>query len=81
MTDHVATSDIEFGEPGRGVYAFRAGQRVPAELVKANKWEEHVASPTSKAGQEAVASAAGSADATPAAAATAAATSTKGGAA
>lgn len=56
MTDsRVATSDIPFGDPGRGVYAFRVGQPVPADLVKENGWEDLVASPSSKAGQTAVA--------------------------
>lgn len=65
MTDHhVATSDIPFGDPGRGVYAFRAGQSVPAELVKANGWEDYVASPSTKAAKEATATAAGTADST-----------------
>ncbi len=72
MTDYVATSDIEYGTPGRGVYAFRAGQSVPEHLVKEHGWQEFVASPNSKAGQSAVAEASG----TPAPAAT---TSAKGG--
>jgi len=55
----VATSDIPFGDPGRGVYAHRAGDRVPAENVKANGWEDYVASPTSAAGKKAAATAAG----------------------
>lgn len=62
MTDfHIAVSDVPFGDPGRGVYAFRAGQSVPAELVKANGWESYVASPNSKAAQQATAAAAGTA--------------------
>lgn len=59
MTDHVATRDIEFGTPGRGVYAFRKGDRVPANLVSTHGWQDSVASPTSKAGQTAVADASG----------------------
>lgn len=59
MTDPVATSDIPFGDPGRGVYAFRVGDTVPAHLVKDNGWEDYVSSPTTKAGQQAVATATG----------------------
>lgn len=73
MTDHVAISDIEFGTPGRGVYAFRKGDRVPADLVTQHGWSDFVASPTSKAGQQALADASG--EAAPAATST----STKGG--
>lgn len=58
MTDPVATSDIEFGE-GRGVYAFRVGDRVPADLVKEHGWQDLVSSPTSQAGKQAVAAATG----------------------
>lgn len=65
MTDQVATSDIPFGDPGRGVFAFRAGQSVPADLVKANGWESYVASPSSKAAQQATAQAAGTATDSP----------------
>lgn len=72
MTDPVATSDIPFGDPGRGVYAFRVGDTVPADLVKTNSWESYVASPTSKAGQSAVADARGEAT-------SATSTNTKGG--
>lgn len=44
--DHVrATADIEFGEPGRGVYAFRAGDLVPVALVEEHGWQEHVEQP------------------------------------
>lgn len=59
MTDYVATSDIPFGDPGRGVYAFRAGDRVPEHLVQVNGWEDYVAAPSSKTAKQAVASAAG----------------------
>ncbi|MEV1321958.1 hypothetical protein AB0J14_38420 [Micromonospora arborensis] len=38
----VASSDIPFGDPGRGVFAFRKGDRVPAELVESNGWEDFV---------------------------------------
>lgn len=60
MTDRVATSDIPYGDPGRGVYAFRVGDRVPEALVKANDWGDYVSSPESKAGRQATATAAGS---------------------
>ncbi len=59
MTDHVVTSDIPFGDPGRGVYAYRVGDKVSADAVKENGWQEYVASATSKAGQDAVAKASG----------------------
>lgn len=66
MAHYIATADIPFGEPGRGVYAFRAGDRVPAELVDANGWGDYVARPASKKAQAAVADASGDpADSTP----------------
>lgn len=55
----VVTADIPLGDPGRGVYAFRVGHMVDEADVKANGWEDYVASPTSKAGQQAAAVAAG----------------------
>ena len=58
MTDfYIAKEDIPFGD--RGAYAHRKGDRVPADNVKANGWEDLVASPASKAGQLAAADAAG----------------------
>lgn len=59
MSTRVATSDIPFGDPGRGVYAFRKGDRVPADLVEANGWQEYVAGPESKSAKQAVAEATG----------------------
>ena len=53
MSDPIATRDIPFGDPGRGVYAFRVGDRVPEALVKDNGWDEYVSSPESKAGKQA----------------------------
>lgn len=62
MTDQmVVTADIPLGDPGRGQYAYRVGDKVPAKDVKDNGWHDYVASPKSKAGQEAVATAAGDA--------------------
>ena len=52
--DPVAIADIEApGTPGRGIYAFRVGHVVPADLVKKHGWEDLVASRTSKAAQAA----------------------------
>ncbi|MEU1761673.1 hypothetical protein [Micromonospora sp. NPDC005652] len=59
MSDPIATSDIPFGDPGRGVYAFRKGQTVPADLVESNGWQEYVSTAGSKAGQQAQAEATG----------------------
>lgn len=53
-TVFVATSDIPFGDPGRGVYAFRKGDRVSAELVEENGWQDFVSGAGTKAGQQAV---------------------------
>lgn len=41
-SDPIAIRDIPFGDPGRGVYAFRVGDRVPAELVEKHGWHESV---------------------------------------
>ncbi|MFI5839454.1 hypothetical protein ACIA8K_07040 [Catenuloplanes sp. NPDC051500] len=59
MTMRIVTSDIPAGDPGRGVYAYRVGDKVSADAVTANGWEDYVASPSSKAGQTAAATAAG----------------------
>lgn len=58
MSDPIATSDIYFGDPGRGVLAFTKGQKVPAHLVKDNGWEDFVASPSAKSGKQAQSAAA-----------------------
>ncbi|MER7164498.1 hypothetical protein ABT336_00245 [Micromonospora sp. NPDC000207] len=63
MSDRVVTTDIPLGDPGRGVFAFRVGDRVPEQQVKENGWEAYVASPKSAAGQQAAAEAAGTAPA------------------
>jgi hypothetical protein len=47
----VVTSDIPFGD--RGVYAFRVGDRVSEETVKANKWEGFVSAENTKAAESA----------------------------
>lgn len=47
-TTKIVTTDIPFGN----VYAYRVGDKIDAAVVKANSWEEYVASPTSKAAQE-----------------------------
>lgn len=46
MTTLVVTEDIPFGDPGRGVYAARAGDRISKEVVEANGWEAYVAPAT-----------------------------------
>lgn len=55
----VVTADIPLGDPGRGVYAYRVGDKVPAADVQANGWDDYVATPASKAGLRAAATAAG----------------------
>lgn len=37
----IVTRDIPFG----AVFAYRAGDKITAEAVKANKWEDYVESP------------------------------------
>lgn len=59
MTDRVVTADIPLGDPGRGVYAYRVGDKVSADEVKANGWEAYTAAPSTKAAQDATATAAG----------------------
>lgn len=53
MSNLVVTRDIPFGDPGRGVYAYRAGDRITKEAVEENGWEDYVASPKTKAAQQA----------------------------
>jgi hypothetical protein len=53
MADRVVTRDIPLGDPGRGVYAFRVGDRVSEEDVKNNGWEDYVARPNTKAAKQA----------------------------
>lgn len=48
MTAYVAKSDIPFG----GVLAYTRGQRVEADAVKANGWEDLVVSDGSKEARE-----------------------------
>ena len=55
MSTLVVTSDIPFGDPGRGVYAYRAGDRISKETVEEHGWEDYVASPKTKAAQQATA--------------------------
>lgn len=55
----VVTQDIPFGDPGRGVYAYRVGDKVSEDAVKANKWEAYVASENTQAANSAVAEATG----------------------
>lgn len=50
MTHRVVTTDIPIGDPGRGQYAFRVGDKVPEQDVKANGWEDYVAPTDSSAG-------------------------------
>lgn len=50
MSDHlIVTTDIPFG----AVYAYRVGDTITPEAVKENGWEDFVASPKTKAAQEA----------------------------
>lgn len=51
----VVTEDIPFGDPGRGVYAYRVGDKVSAEAVEANGWQDYVSGESSKSAQQAVA--------------------------
>lgn len=54
MSTHlVVTRDIPFGDPGRNVYAYRAGDRITKEAVEENGWGDYVASPKTKAAQQA----------------------------
>jgi hypothetical protein len=46
----IVTSDIPFGS----VYAYRAGDQIDEDAVKENKWEDYVASPTSKEAKQAL---------------------------
>lgn len=55
MSDLIVTADIPFGDPGRGVFAYRVGDKVSEEAVKENGWEDYVASPSTKAARQAVA--------------------------
>jgi hypothetical protein len=48
--------DIPFN--GGTVYAYRVGDSISREAVEANKWQDYVAAPTTKAAKEAVASSA-----------------------
>src|SRR5690349_2108241 len=59
MSDLIATQDIPFGDPGRGVYAYRKGDRVSAEAVKEHGWQEYVSGPSSKSAKDALAEASG----------------------
>ena len=55
----VAISDIPFGDPGRGVYAYRAGDKVSEEAVKENGWQDYVSGQNTEAAKSAVAEATG----------------------
>ncbi len=59
MTDKIVTSDIVAGDPGRGVYAYRVGDRITSEAVEANGWQDYVSGPKTKSAQQAVADASG----------------------
>lgn len=81
MSDPIAKQDIEAGTPGRGVFAFRRGQTVPAQLVKDHGWGDLVVGAGTKEARTILAEIAGEpvADADAAAPADAAATSGKKG--
>ncbi len=55
----IVTTDIPLGDPGRGVFAYRVGDRVSAEDVKRNGWELYVSGSTTQDAAHAVASATG----------------------
>lgn len=55
----IATQDIPFGDPGRGVFAYRVGDQVSEEAVKEHGWQEYVSSQNTKAADAAVAAATG----------------------
>lgn len=51
----IVTADIPFG----AVYAYRVGDKISRDAVKANKWEDYVSAPSSATAKTAVAEAAG----------------------
>jgi hypothetical protein len=51
-TRRVVIADIPFN--GGTVYAYRVGDKVDESAVKANGWEDYVASPSTKAAKEAL---------------------------
>lgn len=55
----VVTSDIPFGDPGRGVYAYRVGDRISEDAVKDNGWQDYVSGQNTQAAKSAVADATG----------------------
>jgi hypothetical protein len=55
MTDWVAKQHIYAGDPGRGVIAHAKGDRVSAERVKANGWEDQVVAAGSREGRQVLA--------------------------
>lgn len=56
----VVIEDIPFGDPGRGVFAYRAGDQVSEDAVKENGWQDYVSGPNTEAAKTAVAEATGS---------------------
>lgn len=51
MTSYVAKNDIPWG----GVLAYTRGQRVEADAVKANGWEDYVVGETTKEAKQIIA--------------------------
>lgn len=49
-TRRVVIADIPFGS----VYAYRVGDKIEEDAVKANGWDDYVAAPTTKAAKEAL---------------------------
>jgi hypothetical protein len=49
----VVTVDIPFGDPGRGVYAYRVGDKVSEDAVKDNKWQDYVSAENTQAAKAA----------------------------
>lgn len=55
MSDWVAKEHIPAGDPGRGVWAFTRGQRVPDQMVKDNNWSDYVVAANTREGRQVVA--------------------------
>lgn len=48
----VVTRDIPIGDVGSGVFYYRAGDKIDAETVKANGWDDYVTGPSTKAAEQ-----------------------------
>lgn len=56
----IVTQDIPFGDPGRGVFAYRVGDQVSEDAVKEHDWQDYVSGQNTEAAKAAVAEATGS---------------------